>query len=329
MKPTLADRIRRGDPIAPPLSWLLSGATLFTRAGMKFRSYHPYAAVDADVISIGNITAGGTGKTPAVIRYAKRAIEMDLKVGVLTRGYGTPQSTSLVLSTDLEPADYYQKLGDEPAVILRHVPEALIVKGKDRVHAAQVAVQNHGCQVLILDDGYQYMHLGRNDNILVIDSANPFGNGRLLPRGFLREPPSAIARATLCIITRCDELADRSEIEDTIRHYNPNCPIEWTMHSPTHLVNASTGAELPLDHFAGRDVSAVCAIGNPEAFTKTLEGLGMRVTEHHAFTDHRAIPIDVLEGVLPVIITEKDAVRFPTLPENVYVLTVELVTLPD
>ncbi|HIA48017.1 MAG TPA: tetraacyldisaccharide 4'-kinase [Candidatus Hydrogenedentes bacterium] len=329
MKDTLSDRIRRGDTIDPPLSWLLSGATIFTRAGMGIRRMRPFAAVDADVISIGNITAGGTGKTPAVIRYAKRGVAAGVKVGVLTRGHGTRQSSSVVVSSDIEPEDHFRLLGDEPALILRKVPEALVFKGKDRVQSAQIAVQDHGCQVLILDDGYQYIHLGRNDDILMIDSTNPFGNGRLLPRGFLREPLSDICRATHCIVTRCDEGLDRSEISETVQRYNPGCAIEWTVHSPTALIHADTDVEQSLDLFSGKDVIAACAIGNPESFTKTLESLGMNVIESHAFADHERIPQNVLKSSHPAIITEKDAVRIQSPPDNVFAVGIELETLPD
>jgi tetraacyldisaccharide 4'-kinase len=328
MKTTLAERIRTGETITPPLSWLLSTATLLTRAGMGIRKMRPFVAVEADVISVGNITAGGTGKTPAVIRYANKCVERNLKVGILTQGYGTPQETPIVVSTDIKPEDYSQKLGDEPAVILRHVPEAIIFKSKDRVHAAQIAVSDHQCDVLILDDGYQYVHLGRNDNILMIDSANPFGNRHVLPRGFLREPLTEIARATHVIVTRCEENFDRSEITDTVRLYNQHCTIEWTRHSPTRLLHLASGEERPLDFFSGKDVVSACAIGNPEAFVDTLKKLDMKVVESHAFTDHTDIPTDTLKGSKPVIITEKDAVRISDPSDNLFALVVELESIP-
>ena len=329
MKHKLSDRIRRGEPIEPPLSWLLSGATAFTRAGMGIRKLRPFVTVDADVISVGNITAGGTGKTPAVIRYAKRGIAANVKVGILTRGYGTPQETSVVVSTDIDAADHYRKLGDEPAVILRHAPEVVVFKAKDRVHAAQIAVNDHGCQVLILDDGYQYLHLGRNDNILLIDAENPFGNGHLLPRGYLREPVDAISRATHCIVTRCSDTADRAKIAETVRTHNPHCSIEWTRHSPTRLIHAQSNEDQPLDRFRGVKVVATCSIGNPEAFSKTLVEMGMIVQETRAYADHAPIPDDGFQGTLPVIVTEKDLVRTSSPPDNVYALMVELETLPD
>jgi len=329
MKGTLADRIRRGETIDPPLSWALSGATVFTRAGMGIRKMRPFAAVDADVISIGNITAGGTGKTPAVIRYAKRGVAAGVKVGILTRGYGARQDAKVVVSSDVDPDDHFRLLGDEPAVMLRRVPDVVVFKGKDRVQSAQIAVKDHGCEVLILDDAYQYVHLGRNDNILMIDSTNPFGNGYLLPRGFLRERLEAISRATYCIVTRCEAGLDRSEIIETLGRYNPGCVIEWTVHSPTSLVHARTGVEQSLDLFSGKNVISACAIGNPEAFVNTLEGLGMNVTESRVFTDHDGIPLEALKSSHPVVITEKDGVRVGSAPDNVFVVGIELETLPD
>lgn len=327
MKSHLADRIRRGESINPPLSWLLSAGTIINRVGMWFRKQRPLAMVDAYVVSVGNITAGGTGKTPAVIRYAKHYVEQGHKVGILTRGYGTPSEHSIVVSADIDPDEYCDKLGDEPAVILRQVPEVIVVKGKDRIHAAQVAVNEHACEVLILDDGYQFLHLARNENILLIDSQNPYGNGKLIPRGFLREPLREIHRATHCVVTRVTDDLDRAEIINAVRSYAPDIQIEWTQHTPTRLLHPLTGVEQSLDIFSGQEVVAACAIGNPEAFTRTLEDLGMTVIETHAFPDHDTISTEVFKSKHPVIITEKDAVRIKHPPDNLFVLEVELETL--
>lgn len=327
MKSELADRIRKGESIAPPLSWLLFAGSVVNRLGMWFRKQRPLASVDAYVVSVGNITAGGTGKTPAVIRYAKHYVEKGRKVGILTRGYGTPSEQSVVVSTDIAPEEYCDRLGDEPAVILRQVPEVIVFKAKDRVHSAQVALNEHACEVLILDDGFQYVHLARNENILLIDSQNPFGNGQLIPRGFLREPLYEIRRATHCVVTRVTKDLDRAEILDAIRRYAPDIQIEWTQHTPTRLLHPLTGVEQSLNIFNGKEVVAACAIGNPEAFTTTLEDLGMNVVETHAFPDHDTIPSETFKSKHPVIITEKDAVRIKHPPDNLFVLEVELETL--
>jgi tetraacyldisaccharide 4'-kinase len=324
MKPTLAERIRTGAPIAPPLSWCLSSLSVLPRLGMWFRKRKKMTTINARVISIGNITAGGTGKTPAVIRMAKEQIALGKKVAILTRGHGTPSKQAVVVSTDVDPKDYYTVLGDEPAVILRHVPEAILFKAKNRILAAEQAAYTHGCDVLILDDGYQYVHLARKENILLIDSTNPYGNGCVLPRGFLREPLEELRRATRCIVTRCSADTDRQTIKSELHKHNPGCPIEWTTHQPAYLYNVATGDELPLDTFAKQSVIAACAIGNPESFTHTLESLDILVSETRAYDDHAAIPTEALVTDLPIIITEKDAVRLTHPPENVFALVVEL-----
>ncbi len=323
-KSSLADRIRTGAPIAPPLSWLLSSLTPITRLGMGLRKRRAVTKVDARVISIGNITAGGTGKTPAVIRIAQEYLAQGKTVGILTRGYGTPSKEAITVSSDISPEDHYRVLGDEPALILRHVPESLLFKAKDRVAAAQMAVRKYGCTVLILDDGYQYTQLHRNENILLIDSTNPFGNGHVLPRGFLREPLDNLCRATRCIITRCDPTTDRDAIKLELNKYNPGCAIEWTRHEPTHLYKVATGEGLPLDTFAHQAIIAACAIGNPEAFVNTLESLDMKVSDTRVFDDHATIPPEALEGDMPIVITEKDAVRVESPSENVYALCIAL-----
>lgn len=326
MKTSLAERIRTGAAIAPPLSWMLSGLSLGTRLGMWTRKLRAVTKVDARVISVGNITAGGTGKTPAVIRIAQEHIALGKKVGILTRGYGTESKEAIIVSSDVAPEDHYRVLGDEPAVILRHVPEALLFKAKNRVAAAELADYEHGCQVLILDDGYQYLQLDRKENVLVIDSTNPFGNGCVLPRGFLREPLEELRRATRCIVTRCDADTDRDAIKLELHKHNPGCHIEWTTHAPSYLYNVASGEQIALDAFADRDVIAACAIGSPEAFVHTLESLGMRVGETRAFDDHSAIPDEALvsEDDTPILITEKDAVRLLHPPEGVFALVVAL-----
>jgi tetraacyldisaccharide 4'-kinase len=324
----LANRIRTGDSIAPPLSWALSSLTPFTRLGMWLRKRKKVTSANAHVISVGNITAGGTGKTPAVIRIAKEQITLGKKVGILTRGYGTKSKEAIVVSSNVSPDDYYSELGDEPAVILRHVPGAIVFKAINRVAAAKLAVYEHGCTVLILDDGFQYIYLDRKENILLIDSTNPFGNGSLLPRGFLREPLEELRRATRCIVTRCSSDMNRTAIKQELQKHNPGCPVEWTTHAPSYFYHLATGEQYPLDHFNGQRAVAACSIGNPESFTKTLGALKIEISETRAYDDHAPIPTEAFSTESPIIITEKDAVRLKTPPKNVYALVVELRSYP-
>ena len=292
---TWAERIRRGEPIPAPLGFLLEAATPVTRLGMAWRLHRPRTRVEARVISLGNITAGGTGKTPAVIERAQRELDAGRRVAVLTRGYGSGRRREPVVITPGSPTDgLVDRVGDEAAVILRRVPEVTIVKGADRVAGARVAIDRCNCDTLILDDGFQHVMLERDENILVIDATNPFGNGRLLPRGILREPLDAMCRATAIVLTRCDQVVGLDILESQVRLLALRAPIRKTRHAPSGLWRVEDGEALPLDFLAGKDVTAACAIGNPEAFFDTLASLGACITQQMPFRDHAHIPGDAL-----------------------------------
>ncbi|HIJ64449.1 MAG TPA: tetraacyldisaccharide 4'-kinase [Candidatus Hydrogenedentes bacterium] len=319
----LAEKVRRGEPVSLPASVLLSAGTPFVRLGMWRRLRRPRVRVGARVISFGNITAGGTGKTPAVIERARRELDAGHRVAVLTRGYGAPDPARLtVAQAEILSPD---TVGDEPALIARKLPRVLIIKGADRVAAANKAVGEYGCDTLILDDGFQYVRLERDENVAVVDATNPFGNGRLIPRGILREPPTALARATHVILTRCDQAEDLDSVVSEVAKLCPDIPIRKTYHCPSSLWRVADGAELGLDAIRGKEVAAFCAIGNPESFFATLEAAGAVVAHRLAFPDHGVIPQERLE-VTPgtIVVTEKDAVRFEDPPANVLALGIEL-----
>lgn len=318
----LVEKIRQGQPI--PLYWaaLLTALTPITRLGMRLRLSRRRTRVGAQVVSFGNITAGGTGKTPAVIERAAAEMRAGRRVAVLTRGYGTGDSSIFVVGPDEpEAPEWARLLGDEPALIRRRVPGVTVVKGADRVEAAQLAVERFGCDVLILDDGFQYVLLERDENVLLIDATNPFGNGRLIPRGVLREPLSALRRATHFVLTRCDQAGDLGALVRTLKEIAPGRPIRKTRHAPVALRRLSDNAVLPLETLRGRQIAAACAIGNPDAFFATLERLGARLVERHPYRDHASFTVT---SVYPIVITEKDAVRLANAPENIWALEIAL-----
>jgi tetraacyldisaccharide 4'-kinase len=320
----LAERIRRGDPVPFPLAALLSAATPVQRLGMFLRLRQPRTRVEARVISFGNITAGGTGKTPAVIERAQQEIAAGRRVAVLTRGYGTAASQEPLLVASMEDArflDIANRLGDEPALILRRAPGVAIVKCADRVAGAREAM-GEGYDTLILDDGFQYVQLERDENVLVIDAAHPFGNGRLIPRGILREPLRHMARATHIVLTRCDQARGLPILLETVARFCHGVPVRQTRHAPKRLWRVADGVEVPLEVLKDRTVKAVCGIGNPEAFYRTIESLGVIIATRAAYRDHAPIPRDALAGTEWTVTTEKDAMRIEGPPENVYALAV-------
>jgi tetraacyldisaccharide 4'-kinase len=255
-----AERIRRGERIPWPLALALAAATPVVRAGMMARLSLPRVRVDARVISFGNLTAGGTGKTPAVIERARKEIAAGRKVAVLTRGYGSKKGAAYAWKPggQIDVPFLCRVLGDEPALIALKVPEAVVVKNRDRVAGAQAAIEQHGCDTLILDDGFQYVRLERDENILLIDATNPFGNGHLIPRGLLREPLRAMARATAIILTHCDQAADLSPVLAQVKALAPHAPIRRTRHAPAGFYRFSGGPPLPCTAVAGKRVRAVC-----------------------------------------------------------------------
>jgi tetraacyldisaccharide 4'-kinase len=321
----VADRVRRGDPLPPHWDLALRAATPAMRAGMWLRFLQKTEHVDARVVSFGNLTAGGTGKTPAVIERAVAELESGRRVAVLTRGYGSGASHEQVAvdtaAPVLEPRPW---LGDEPELIARRAPGVVIVRGRNRVAGARLAVESFGCDLLLMDDGYQYLRLARDENICLIDATNPFGNGHLLPRGILREPVEALARATQFVLTRCDQAGILSPTLDLLRSRFPETPVRLTRHAPTHLWRVSTGENLPLECLRAHAVTAVCAIGSPESFRRTLEGLGARVDACRFFRDHAHVPAEALLADGWVVTTEKDAVRTASPPDNVLALAVSL-----
>jgi tetraacyldisaccharide 4'-kinase len=322
----LKSTIQHGGSPPAYLYPLFKAGTLVQQFGMFLRLRALEHEVEAHVISVGNITAGGSGKTPAVIGIAKECIQKGDTVGILTRGYGVPQVSDVVVSKDVPQNEWPQRLGDEPALILSKVPEATLFKGKNRILSAQTAIDDYHCSVLLLDDGFQYVQLKRDKNIVLIDATNPFGNGNLIPLGVLREPLSELTRATEIWITRCDQ-ASSTELEEltaSLKKVAEDARLVKKFHRPTRLRQLSTGKQFPLDWLNAKPVHAVCALGNPQSFFDTLVSLGAELLSSAKYDDHEKIPELDTQKVDAVIVTEKDAVKLSDVPENVYALEIEM-----
>lgn len=255
------------------------------------------------VVSVGNLTAGGTGKTPCVAYVARYYRGLDRRVAILSRGYGGAGGRN-----------------DEALVLEEELPDVPHLQGADRVALAATAVEELESEVLVLDDGFQHRRLARDLDLVLVDATAPWGHGYLLPRGLLREPASALGRAGVVLLTRCDQVPveQRERLRQIIGRLAPNAPVIETSHRPVELLN-SDGTIAPLELLRERPIAAFCGIGNPEAFHRTLFDLGADVTDFRVYPDHHAYTrADVEElvrwaGTLPagaaVVTTQKDLVK--------------------
>lgn len=278
----------------------------------------------AYVVSVGNITSGGTGKTPVAIELAKYFISNGYKVAILSRGYKAKVKKNegvLLVSDGEEVLADYDRAGDEPYLIANKVPKALVLINKDRIEAGRAAIKL-GANVLILDDGFQYLNLERDENILILDSYAPFDNGSLLPLGKLRELPDSILRSTAIIISN----SDRKKINDNdlsiINRYAFNKPMAKIVYNLISLSGLNTKKELSLKEARGLKVLAICGIANPESFLDTLSRHEINVLSYIAYPDHHNYEYGDIEEIITlakkynvedIITTEKDAVKIEDL----------------
>ncbi|WP_424244814.1 tetraacyldisaccharide 4'-kinase [Elusimicrobium posterum] len=296
-------------------------------------------SVNTRVVCIGNITAGGTGKTTAVLLAARTLAENGIRTAIVSRGYKreTKHKDPVVLFDD-ELENTWSAAGDEPFMMSRALADVKvpIVIHENRYLAAQEALKRFKSQVILLDDGYQHFRLKRDANIVLIDARNPFGGGELLPLGQLREPLEGLQRASLIMITHSNhvDMRKREDIKDTIRLYNEDVEIVEAIHKPEHFFDICNSKKLNLKDLKG-DVGAFSAIGEPGGFEDTLRHLGLKPVKIWRYPDHRKYTEEDLRtfvdlgGEQPLITTFKDFVKFPenwrdVLKKNVYVLSVNM-----
>ncbi|MCE9603665.1 MAG: tetraacyldisaccharide 4'-kinase [Planctomycetia bacterium] len=230
-------------------------------------------AVAVPVVCIGNLTLGGTGKTPLVEWIARRLRERDVRVSIVSRGYGVEAGARNDEAIELE-----EKLPDVPHL-----------QNVDRVEGARMAIEEFESQVVLLDDGFQHRRLRRDLDVVLIDALEPFGFGHVFPRGLLREPLAGLKRAGVVVLSRADlvEPAERSRIREVVRRYEAGAAWCEVRHAPRSLLD-SAGAESSLETLRGRRVLGFCGIGNPEGFRRTLAGLGCELVAFREFADHHA-----------------------------------------
>jgi tetraacyldisaccharide 4'-kinase len=281
-------------PVLRCLSWIYAAVVRIRSAAYAAR-WLSSQRVGKPVIVVGNLTVGGTGKTPLVAWLAQRLTQLGLRVGIVSRGYGRSFDEPHLV----EPDSSWREVGDEP-LLLRRRTGCLTIVGRERVAAAKALVA-HGVDVIVADDGLQHLQLARDCEIVVVDGSRGFGNGRLLPAGPLREPESRLLRADITVIN--------GRTEHQSLRAGP-AALTMVMAGGNACRVDSATPDRPLESFCGQRVHAVAGIGNPERFFRDLREKGIDVVEH-PFADHYPFaPQDLqFDDALPVLMTEKDAVK--------------------
>lgn len=287
------------------------------------------------VVSIGNLTLGGSGKTPTVELAALALRELGASPAVVSRGYGR-QSRGVGVVADRDGVKLDARgAGDEPLLLAERLPGIPVVVGEDRFEAGRVAVERCGATVLVLDDGFQNRTVDKDLEVLVLNGRAPWGNGRLFPRGTLREPLSALARADLVVVTNAAD-AGVSPVSERLRRYTDRASVIRAAYHVTEAREVSSGRRAEAGALAGRRLLAFCGLGSPKSFADTLAGLGVRVGGMMEFPDHHwytAADLDELArqataiGTEGLVTTEKDWIRLRGLglpPAPLWVLPVRL-----
>ena len=290
------------------------------------------------VIAIGNLTVGGTGKTPVVERFARELRDAGRTVAILSRGYRSKPVplhrkfvNKLLLRDDKTPPRVVsdgksllldsETAGDEPYMLASNLKDVVVLVDKDRVKSGRYAIEKFGCDILLLDDGYQYWDLqGRRHDVVLIDRQQPFGNEHLLPRGTLREPPSHLAPAHTIFITKSD--GQTAALRERINLLNPHAAVIECVHQPMYFEDVFTGERKGLDLLAGKKVASLSGIAQPESFEHSLGKLGGELVYSKRFADHhRFSQQEILNAINRgkkrqadmIVTTQKDAVRFPKI----------------
>ncbi len=314
------------------LSWLFYVLVQFRLLLFRHRIVRA-STLGCQVISVGNLTVGGTGKTPIVETFARSMQAKGRKVAILSRGYKsrkTPWLEKILKKEERLPrvvSDGERLLlnsdlaGDEPFMLASNLPEVAVIVDKDRVKAGKYAIRKLGCDTLVLDDGFQYLKIHQRLDIVLVDYTNPFGYGNVLPRGLLREPMRNLKRAGFIFITKCPP-EGAPELKAKLRELNEHAEISECRHSSKYLKNLYTREQLGLDAIRGRKVATISGIAVPEGFENGVRNLGAdivhtaRYADHHRYTQQEIIETinqAVSAGAELIVTTEKDAVRFPRI----------------
>jgi tetraacyldisaccharide 4'-kinase len=275
--------------------------------------------IPCPVISVGNITVGGTGKTPLVMALAKGLTDRGIPVAILSRGYKRTKTSEPVVSDGKNLFLSPEESGDEPFLMAQVCKGVPVLVGKDRFANGRIALEQFGTKGLLLDDGYQHLPLHRDLDILLIDSHIGFGDHHLLPRGILREPLSHLRRAHLFLLTKVDDLEAPRPLEKQIHEIHPKAHVFHSHYQPMRLVDPQ-GEEEELGSLKGKKILALSGIANPDSFSSLLRKCEMEIVGEAIFPDHHFyLPKDLpsieekSKGVDRIVTTEKDMLKLRTL----------------
>lgn len=329
-----------GSWVIRALLWPLSavyalGLTVYLglyRVGIRRRHRLP-----ALVISVGNLTFGGTGKTPVVQSLCRILTSAGCSVVVLSRGHGGTAKGCLLVSDGESVLCDSRQSGDEPMLLARTLPGVPVIVGKDRRRTGELACEKFSPDVIVLDDGLQYWQLHRDMDIVILNTAKPFGSGFVMPMGDLREPPGALRRAGIVLLgnSRAVEPGELARLRKRVRALSPGAGCFPCRHVPVCLHRVSTGEKVEVNWLRRRTVAAFCGIGRPAAFIDMLESLGAYVArsvvypDHHAYTDSdlAAVAAEARAcGAEAIITTAKDLARLGNNPalSDLYTLEIEM-----
>lgn len=319
----------------PPLSVIYAAVTQTRLAAYK-RGLLKATRLDVPVISVGNITTGGTGKTPLVEWVCRALARKERKICILTRGYGRVRSNARVVVSDgstilAESAES----GDEPYLLAENLKGiAAVISDSDRAAAGKWALEHLGVDVFVLDDGFQHLRLERDLNILTIDATNPWGGGHLLPYGRLRETPRGLSRADCVVITRAEQSADLGPLKEKIRQVSRGRPI-WVSRMQTKAIRRIASGTPAAIASLPKPAAAFCGVGNPNSFFEHLRREQVDLVFTRTFPDHHGYDqaeIDSLTreakrlGARSLVTTAKDAVKLQSFDFDLpcYVLEIEI-----
>ena len=307
------------------------------------------------VVVVGNLTVGGTGKTPVVEKFARSLHQRGRRVAILSRGYksrdqvketgfqrlwrayvtGAEPPPPKVVSDGVSVLLDSEFAGDEPYMLARNLPGVVVLVDKDRVKSGTYAIKHFGCDTLVLDDGFQYLPLKGRLNLLLVDKSNPFGNRHLMPRGILREPVRHLKRASYVFLTKSDGSPD-PELEALIQKHNPGVDVIECAHKPQYLKEVNGQRRLSLDELREKRIGAFSGIAVPESFEGFLRDFGANLLYTKRFLDHHRFATEELTEIFEeaasaeldfIVTTEKDAVRIPegtVFPLPLYYLRLEI-----